>query len=969
MKELISNKFQHLVDTVDSKKLDYVCYSIMAINFITTFYLFTSIFRIIKIPLLNMHSIVLYSYIFISTALLFYFSMLGDVLSKPVNRPRVFLYTTIILSLATFSLLAEIFNYTITNLLDSLIRVTEIPSFLIHTNVRLITIFIPLLIVILTFSKSYIISFNSIYKKELLEYKLDIFTKNVDRINKFTSDLTICNDIETDKPIVVSEKISYRHLLLAGSSGSGKTALEIRPLESQLFYKKAFYREELKRLSYEALEEGLCYLKYPITNKFLNENFSMDYISVYDDKLEEFKNKFKDLIIGIRKSEIQLFNKTISLDEEIYYEIPIKEDATKLTLNLQEYFQDMIKDEINLDITDKPQSIKKDIYTLYITKKPYTREIVSEEGEKIQETYTKTIKEGEDVIVTTEFIEIKINSNKHINYKLELNINQKSESKIIFRNLGVTVIAPDGGLAEDTVKIARENGIKVHKIDPKMEEINKGSIAKFNPFLVGSPEKTADIVSSILTAMENSSGKDGNAYFTNASIRAIRNTVILLKVMYPILHNGENPILTDVLDLLNNFSLVIPYVEAMKEDEYLKIRWRSVIDYFESSFYPAPTDEMTGKPMRGTHIGSKTEKNEQAINGVINQLDNFLGREEIKYIFCDRNESLNLVEVLEKGECISISTRQSELGDVLGKAFALMMILSIQNAVLGRFSEDENPEIPYYLIIDEFPFYLNEQTEVFFTFCRKYKTSCCVAIQNLSQLDKISSTFRQVILTNTTTKIVLPGSNVEDREYYSKYFGITEEFDVQTSVSSNPVISENAKYSESMRGSMKEKSKITQQDLSELQFKRCFYNTVNPKGVNIVGKGYIDFVKLTDKNTIKIAEYDFAKYNDIEDILNTSIVDLDKDTENIATEDIDISNISIDMKELEESNNLLVFSDTQSTKALEEYLTEKLEQLNNNTLETLVSSNKEEIETKYEFNNTEDINLDNIEVLFNENDI
>ena len=40
--------------------------------------------------------------------------------------------------------------------------------------------------------------------------------------------------------------------------------------------------------------------------------------------------------------------------------------------------------------------------------------------------------------------------------------------------------------------------------------------------------------------------------------------------MYPKLNNGLNPTLRDVLDLLNNTSDVVPYVEAMAQDEYLK---------------------------------------------------------------------------------------------------------------------------------------------------------------------------------------------------------------------------------------------------------------------------------------------------------------------------------------------------------------------------------------------------------------
>ena len=72
-----------------------------------------------------------------------------------------------------------------------------------------------------------------------------------------------------------------------------------------------------------------------------------------------------------------------------------------------------------------------------------------------------------------------------------------------------------------------------------------------------------------------------------------------------------------------------------------------------------------------------------------------------------------------------------------------------------------------------------------------------VAIQNLAQLEEVDAIFRQIVFTNTATKIVLPGAIVEDREYFSKYFGIKETFETMTSVVSNPVITERPNYSES----------------------------------------------------------------------------------------------------------------------------------------------------------------------------
>lgn len=988
MIKTIQLKFEDFIDNIDPKLVDKLAYGIITVITIISMYFFVSTLDIISTPILKTHSVGIYTVVILITVLVFFITMLGDKTNKPVYRPKIFLLIATILAILTYSLLAEIFNYAFTIIIDNLLEVTEVPSFLILTNVRVFTVFVPLLIVILVFYKSLTIPFNNVYKKELLEYQIDLFTRNVYKINDTKVTIKLCEDVATGKAINIPEEITFNHKLIDGSSGSGKTALNIRPDLAQLFYRKAFFNENLKKLTYKALEEGLCEINTKVTNKHINDNFSMDFITVNDERKEEFLALFKDYIVGVRDSGRRLFEsnyKFLSKDT-MNIEIPIiiHSDIKKIILKMNIYENGLISDTIPIEFKNNiNENIENGICDISITKKAFTQKFMNEDGEEEIKFIQKEIGDSEsNKKIYSEYLDIEITPklDNYTNYTFDILIDEESNGEIIYKNLGVAVIAPDGGLAKDTVEIAAENNIKVHKIDPKKEEIEKGNIAKINPLLVGSPEKAGDIVSSILVAMEQNSGKDSNPYYTNASIRAIRNVIILLKVMYPIVHNGQNPILTDALDMLNNFGLVEQYVEKMKRDNYLKVRWKSVIDYFETSFYPQEYEEDGKTPVRGSHIGRKTKKTEEAIGGMINQLDNFLGREEIRYIFCDRENSLNLSEVLEKGECLAISTRQSELGDVLGKAFALMIILSLQNAVLGRYSEDENPEIPFHLIIDEFPFYVNDQTKVFFTFARKYKCAMTVAIQNLSQLEEVSNTFRQVVFTNCSTKIVLPGANVEDREYFAKAFGIVEEFETMTSVTSNPVITENAKYSEAARGQLKEKSKVSEQELADLKFKRCYYTTVDRKGNRVTGKGYLDFVKLTDNNTIKPENYDFEIYidKDIPGEITKNESGIVERSTNDFTEEFDIDNLVIDnlVDDLKndpkyyDGNEEEITSKEESSFYYEEETTYQEEKDNNSEnkeevgKEEAENSNDNATSYKGEYINNENIDYENLNIDF-----
>ncbi|MEM4260810.1 MAG: TraM recognition domain-containing protein [Candidatus Woesearchaeota archaeon] len=647
----------------------------------------------------------------------------------------------------------------------------------------------------------------------------------------------------------------------------------------------------MKELSFKAIEEGICYLKVPVTNKYINENFSMDLIGIHEDRRQDFMTMFKDLIIGVRDNDTMLYNKVL---EEGTYNIPIalNSNIKGITLKITSYFGGMITSTHTFEYTgnNSCEPFSSEYYTINVQTSSLTETIVNEDDttDYVQSNLDVELTEDEKEKFNEKMtIEIKGKGEKISLFRFNVELFQKGDGKIIFRNCGLSCVAPDGGLAAEMCAIASKNGVQVHKIDPKADEIAKGGIARFNPLLVGDAEKTGDIISSILISMD-SNGKDSNPYFKNASIRAVRSLVILLKVAYEPVKN-KKPTLEDVLHMLNNFNLVIPYVEYLKRDLNLSQRWKNIIDYFETCFYPQPLNEATKKPLEGEVQGSKRKKTEEAISGIINQLDNFLGREEIKYILCDRENSINLSEVLEKGECIAVATRQSELGEVLGKAFALFLILSLQNAALCRFSEDENPEVPHFLYIDEFPFYVNDNTKVFFTFARKYKIATTVAIQNMAQLKEESDVFREVVFTNCNTKIVLAGANVEDREYYSEFFGFREVFETQTGVSSNPIISEKASYSESSKGALKEKANVSKQELAELKFKRCYYSYTNPKGITKVGKGYVDFVKLTDENTMKIQHYDFAKFKDIlqEDIqtIDKKLIYTNTHTINTAKED------------------------------------------------------------------------------------
>ncbi|MGL5084173.1 MAG: TraM recognition domain-containing protein [Clostridium sp.] len=854
MNKKIKKIFQDFIDDLKPQLVDKIVYISMLVASIFLIYLFISTFRIFTLVEISEHSKLLYSILIINAVGVFYFSMLGEKTSKPVSRPKVYLFTTLSIAIATYSLLAEVLNDFFVGAIETLIDMTTVPAFIVQTNSKILTVLLPVIIVSIGFYKSITIAFKKEYKSDLQEYKVDWLTRNVEKIDTYNIDCKICEDFETGEDVYLTEKQSFRHMLVAGNSGSGKTSLVLRPYISQLFYKKALFREELKQLTLEALNEGLCEVNVAVTNKYFNENFSMDLIKVNEERKAEFMEKYKKLILGVRAADKQIFNRVLG-NGSTFIPISHKKDVVKTVIHITSLITGIEEQEFTIE---------------YISSDYYCREIDVKAYKISIEPYLK----NEDEEDKGPGINIKFEgkTDKRDLYTYKVVVTQHTEGKIIYRNTGLTTIAPDGGLGEQTVKIGAANGVKVHKIDPKMEEIKKGHIATYNPMMLGDPEKTGDIIASILIGMEDG---DVDAYYKNAGIRAIRNIVILLRVMYPITKPGVNPTLENLLQMLNDFGKVEKLCEEMKKHPALHERWKSVIEYLESNFYEMKVDNQ-GNRVKGTNCGVNRKKCQEAVTGTINQLDNFIGREEIRYILCNEKEGINLNEVLENGECIAIATRQAELGDVIGRAFALFFIMSLQTAVLSRYSEDEAPEIPYEIIIDEFPFYLNDGSKIFFTFSRKYKCSVTCVIQNIAQLQEQSDTFKEIILTNTNTKLILPGSNVEDRMYFSELLGFEDVFEMKTGISSTPLFSENSRYMETKSGAITEKNRVSKEQLGTLEFKNCYYSVTDVKGKTRIAKGTLDFLKLTDENTIKNKSVDFKGFlKGIEKKVETKSKDID----------------------------------------------------------------------------------------------
>lgn len=434
---------------------------------------------------------------------------------------------------------------------------------------------------------------------------------------------------------------------------------------------------------------------------------------------------------------------------------------------------------------------------------------------------------------------IKQNPYKEKLYKTYMRklIYDASGSDIIYRNLGFTAISPDYESISHIEEVAKNYNINVNIIDPA----NPGSIG-LNPFVHKSAQRTAILISSILKGMYMTNREHGEETFMeNHTAQVLENLVLLLKVMYPVLHEGLLPNLEDLLKLLSDFDLVQVMCEKLKAIPELAEQYPIQIKYFENNFYRnAPGRENT----------------EKFIYAAVTELDNLLRYPGVKSILCNRTNNVDFDKALAEGQINLICTQRGELGAVAHKGFGLFCILLMQHSVLNR-PGSEKTRIPHFLYIDEFPDFINKSTENLFTLYRKYRVGTIVSAQNIGQFGEDKDKFRQTVLANSTTKIVFGNNSPQDNEWWSKELGDHREWKF-----TNDYKTDKGEYDPNYKGIKWDwKINFNAGQIQAFKFKTCAYKTKDTGGKNVAGTGSVDFLesKYKEKQTVK--SYNFRKFS------------------------------------------------------------------------------------------------------------
>lgn len=413
----------------------------------------------------------------------------------------------------------------------------------------------------------------------------------------------------------------------------------------------------------------------------------------------------------------------------------------------------------------------------------------------------------------------------------------ETNSKIIFRDLGITYMSPDYETIDKISKVCDNFGFNYNIIDPD----NPNSIG-LNPFSFDDPVQTALAISTVLKGFYTDKNPEQEImYRENLSNQIIENLAILLKIEYPKLNNEKLPNINDMLALLNNFELIEKMCKILENDSELSKKYENQINYFKRNFY---------------HDSPNRDEMEKAVSIPASQLDTLLRYPGVKNILCNRSNNLNFDKVLENGEISLICTRRGDLGENAHKAFGLFFLLLMQFSVLRR-PGTEKTRIPHFLYIDEFPDFICPATESIFTVYRKYRVATVISAQNLAQIKSKGENLGNTILANCANKLVFGNNTPEDNEWWSREIGEKKEWSVDHSGYNFAKDAYDDKGKVTYGNSLKYKEGKVQ----ALKFKRCMYKIRNLSGKIENGTAKVDFMPSKYKEKQKIKLYDFEKFS------------------------------------------------------------------------------------------------------------
>lgn len=389
---------------------------------------------------------------------------------------------------------------------------------------------------------------------------------------------------------------------------------------------------------------------------------------------------------------------------------------------------------------------------------------------------------------TIPFDDIDFNIN---NFRIKRTVPEKQVAKIeeeiarlkkSVRSAGLTVFCPNTEYCEELYALCKAKKIRANRIDPVKGPDGKwkeGFIG-FNPLYVyHDPEEddtayfdkvfdVAKAAADVNQAVFDLQGTQ-DAYFSGLNRNIYVAAAIVCIIGMPIVHPGCYAKPDDVQDVLNDFTKVELYRNAVvntygipNESGAIEKRLGKARVVKNLQFVIDRLD----KDMLGPNQQKMTE---QAV-GLRNIVDETLMIPAVREVLCSER-TLDFNRALADGEVTLINFNLS-MGDAASTNFGLFFLLNFINAALRR-PGTLDTRIPHFLVVDECARLFHPKLEITLALFRQYNIACTYFVQNLGQFDKNQTTkyLKGVFASNCAHQVFYGRAGVEEMKYIEDIAG------------------------------------------------------------------------------------------------------------------------------------------------------------------------------------------------------
>ena len=330
------------------------------------------------------------------------------------------------------------------------------------------------------------------------------------------------------------------------------------------------------------------------------------------------------------------------------------------------------------------------------------------------------------------------------------------------KEIGIIVLEPKGDFAKDVYGLAKYYNRKgVVYFDPQLN-----NCPYFNPLM--GPED--DVIENIVTTFKMlDSGS--STFFSDHNEGLLRRSIKILKRLYA--NRDYAPNLIELDTLLNDTNglgtaMVNDFVKLPTRNSRVRHDNKGIAAWFLSDYYSGAKGEKGATKTFEHTSGVRNQISKLISNSYLNKVLNPRSKEEL-----EKNGYLDFERILSNGEVCCINSCQGILRD-LGKFLGYFLILQLQSSVFKR-PGDTDTRRGCMLYIDEFQTYANLGFGDMLTQGRSYRVASHLATQNRALIGmnsgKNAKVFLDLVSTNARNKIIFPGGDYDDAEYYSRLFG------------------------------------------------------------------------------------------------------------------------------------------------------------------------------------------------------